>query len=121
MLLSTFIVLGVMTLIHMSINITNSHQLTEGVIKYITCQLGGYNPMCEDIRWEFEKHLYPGIANATYLLLGLVSWLYLLFAIHIQDIKRLLQILSSCYHATVKALSSLTPDKTVKSPATADP
>ena len=120
-LLSSFIVLGVVALMNMSINITDSHQLTEDVIRYITCQLPGYNPMCEDIRREFEKHLNPGIENTTYLLLGLVSWIYLLFAIHIQDIKRLLQILSLCYHGTVKTLSCSTPDKTVKSSATAEP
>ena len=120
-LLSTFIVLGVVALVNLSINITDGQLFMDGVIRYITCQLGGYNPMCEDIRREFEKHLYPGIENTTYLLLGLVSWMYLLFAIHIQDIKRVHQILSSCYHATVKPLSSSTADKTVKSPATAEP
>ena len=60
----------------LSINITDSHQLTEGVIKYMICQLGGYNPMCEDIRREFEKHSHPAIETATYVLLALVSWVY---------------------------------------------
>ena len=116
-LLSTFIILGVVVLVNLSINITDGQLFMDGVIRYITCQLGGYNPMYEDIRREFEKHLYPGIENTTYLLLGLVSWEYLLFAIHIQDIKRVLQIISSCYRATAKVLSSSTPDKIVKSPA----
>ena len=117
-LLSTFIVLGVVALVNLSINITDGQLFMDDVIRYITCQLGGYNPVCEDIRREFEKHLYPGIEITTYFLLGLVSWVYLLFAIHIQDIKRVLQIISPCYHATAKALSNSTSDKTVKSPAT---
>ena len=114
-LLSSFVILGVVVLVNLSINITDGHLLLDGVISYITCQLGGYDPGCEDIREEFEKHLYPGLEGTTYLLLGLVSFLYLLFAIHVQDVKRLFQIVTSCYHATAKSLSS---DKTVKFPAT---
>ena len=72
-------------------------------------------PMCEDIRQEFEKHVCPELDYVTCPCLGLLSWIYLLFAIQVQDIKRLLQGIVSCYHGIAKVLTKSTSDRSAKS------
>ena len=78
--------------------------------------------MCEDIRRQFEKHLHPELDAATYVCLGVLSWIYLLFAIQVQDIKRILQGIASCYCWGIVELLSLKANslsnKSVKSSAT---
>ena len=118
---SCFIVFATVALVNLGVSTDESEAFLDDVFRYTTCQLGGYNPMCEDIRQQFKKHLYPELDIITYLCLGLLSWIYLLFAIQIQDIKRLLQGMLSCYHGIAKVSSSKTKstsDKSVKSSAT---
>ena len=122
--MSCFFIFGLLALLYYTFVIYESEALLDDVFRYATCQLGGYNPMCEDIRQQFEKHLHPKTDIAAYLLLGLLSWIYLLFAIQVQDIKRLLQRITSCYHGITKVLSCVTKstsDKSVKSSATPRP
>ena len=117
---SCFIVFATVALVNTSLHARESEALLDGIIRYIICQLGGYNPMCEDIRRQFEKHLYPEVSLATALCLGLLSWIYLLFAIQVQDVKRILQGIMSCYHGIAKVLSCVTKsttDESVKSSA----
>ena len=79
------------------------------------CQLGGYNPICEDIRRQFEKHLRPGLNGATYFFIGLITWVYLLFAIQAQDVKMFLQRIALCFHGSTKATSSESSSRSIKS------
>ena len=123
-IVSSFIIFATFVLASMAVGIDETEALMDDVFRYATCQLGGYNPMCEDIRQEFQKHLYPELDIVTSLFLGLVSWIYLLFAIQVQDIKRLLQGIVSCYHGIAKVLScgaKLKSDKSVKSSPTPRP
>ena len=99
-LLSSFIVFGVTVLVKFSFAITETNSYVEHLYEYFTCQLGGFNPMCEDIRRQFEKHLQPELSALTYLLMGLIAAIYLLFAVQAQDIKRLIQRIRSCFHAS---------------------
>ena len=89
-LASCFIIFVTVVLVDIAVNIDENEAFLDDVFRYATCQLGGYNPMCEDIRQEFEKYVYPELDYVTYPCLGLLSWIYLLFAIQVQDIKRLL-------------------------------
>ena len=73
--------------------------------------------MCEDIRHQFEKHLHPELHVVTALSLGLLSWVYLLFAVQVQDIKRVLQGMVTFCHAIAKPLSLKTKPTSVKSAA----
>ena len=116
-LLSCFIISGILTLVHLGFAINDTELLLDEIFKYITCQLGGYNPMCEDIRHQFEKHLHPELHVATALSLGLLSWVYLLFAVQVQDIKRVLQGMATFCHAIAKLLSLKTKSTPVKSAA----
>ena len=61
------------------------------LFKYFACQLGGYDPMCEDIRRQFEKHLKPGLNGVSYFLFAFITWVHLLFAITGEDVKWLIQ------------------------------
>ena len=117
-ILSSFIITGTVALMHVSFSIEESKEFSDGVFRYAICQLGGYNPMCEDIRQEFEKHVNPELDITNSFCLGMVSWIYLLFAIQVQDIKRFLQGIVSCYHGIAKVSSCVTKstsDKSAKS------
>ena len=95
--MSCIIIFGVVALVNLSISLDENAAFLDDIFRYITCQLGGFNPMCEDIRRQFEKHLHPELDAATYVCLGVLSWIYLLFATQVQDIKRILQGIASCY------------------------
>ena len=118
--LSYFMIFGIMTLVNFSVTINEANPFLDDLYRYFTCQLGGFHPMCEDIRRQFERHLKPELNVVTFLSFGLISWIYLLFTIQEQNIKRLVQIIRQCYHASTKILShetSSTTDKPIKSSA----
>ena len=80
-----------MSLVNFSVSINEANPFLDDLFRYFACQLGGFDLMCEDIRRQFEKHLKPGLNGVTYLLIGLITWVYLLFAIQSHDVKRLAQ------------------------------
>ena len=100
-LLSTFIIFGVLLSIYYSYAIYQANSLINDLNKYFACQLGGFDPMCEDIRRQFEKHLQPVINVMTYISLGITVVVYLLFAIQARDVKKLIQRIRSCFHAGI--------------------
>ena len=117
-ILSCYGIFVVLSLVNTSVTLYEANPFLDDLLRYFACQLGGLNPMCEDIRREFEKHLKPGLNGATYFSLGFFSWLYLLFAIQGQDIKRLSQGIASCYNAIAKFLPwkfHSASDKSIKS------
>ena len=63
--------------------------------------------MCEDIRRQFEKHLKPELNGATYFTAGLIPWIYLLFTLQVENVKRLFQRIKVRYNrASAKVLPS---------------
>ena len=94
-LLSNFIIFGLVVLVNFSYSITENNSYLEHLYEYFTCQLGGFDPMCEDIRRQFEKHLQPELTALTYLLMGSIT------AIQTQDVKKLIQGIRSHFHASV--------------------
>ena len=120
-LLSCFIISGTLTLAYLGIVINETELLLDGIFKYIICQLGGYNLMCEDIRHQFEKYLHTELGVAVALSLGLLSWVYLLFAVQVQDIKRVLQGMATFCHAIARPLLLKTKSTPVKSTAIPKP
>ena len=117
-ILSCYSIFGILSLVNLSVSIYEANPFLDDLLRYFACQLGGLNPMCEDIRHEFEKHLKPGLNGVTYFSLELFSWMYLLFAIQGQDIKRLSQRTASCYNTNAKFLpwkSHSISDKSIRS------
>ena len=118
--LSYFIIFGIMTLVNFSVTINEGNPFYNDLFRYFACQLNGFNPMCEDIRRQFERHLKPKLNGANYLLFGLITWVYLLFAIQEQNVKRLIKRIRQCCLASTKVSShetSSTIDKSIKSSA----
>ena len=95
-------ILGIVTLVNFNVGIYESNQFYDDLIKYFDCQLDGFDPMCEDIRQQFERHLKPELDNVVPFLFGLITWVYLLFAIQEENVKRLVQIIRQCCHASTK-------------------
>ena len=98
-LLSSFIIFGVLLSVDYSSGVHQANPLIDDLNKYFTCQLGGFDPMCEDIRQQFKKHLHPEINIITYLSFGITAVVYLLFAIQAKDVNKLIQKIRLCFHA----------------------
>ena len=91
LLLSYFIVLGVLSLVNFSFSAIYLDPFLDDLFRYFVCELPGDSPSCADIRKEFESHLTPGLNVTSFSLLALLTWVHLLFAVQIQDAKRLIQ------------------------------
>ena len=101
-LLSYYILFGIVLLTHVTITIDEAIPFRNDLFKYLECQLTGYDPICEDIRRQFEKHLKPGLNGLSYFLIAFITWVNLLFAIKGEDVKCLIQKLMSSYHLIIK-------------------
>ena len=101
-LLSYYTVLGIVQLLNLTISINNATPFLKDLFKYFECQLPGYDPVCEDIRRQFETYLKPEVNGVSYFLFALITWVNLLFAVRGDDIKWLIQKVAS-YYQIVKA------------------
>jgi len=91
-----------MLLIHVTHTINNAVPFREDLLKYFECQLTGNDPVCEDIRHQFEEHLKPGLNIVTYFLIAFITWVNLLFAITGEDVKWLIQKVTPCCQLILK-------------------
>ena len=121
-LLSYYIILGTLSLANFTVSIKNASLFLDDVFRYFACQIGGFDPICEDIRQHFEKHLKPELNGATYFTVGLIPWVYLLFTIQAENVKGLFQRIKVCYNrASAKVLPSeisSKPGATIQIPST---
>ena len=97
-MLSYYIVFGVIQLVNTTISVNEATPFQDDLYKYFECQLTGYDPVCENIRRQFEKHLKPELNALSYALFAFITWVNLLFAISKEDVKWLIQKVTSCYH-----------------------
>ena len=114
-LLSYFIISGTMTLVNFNFTINEANHFLDDLFRYFACQLGGLNPDCEVIRQEFERHLKPELTITTYILIGLITWVYVLFAIQAHHVKKFVQRILSCYHGSAKLLTRKTSSTSTRS------
>ena len=108
LLLSYFIIVGVVSLVNFSFSTINLNPFFDDLFKYFVCELGGDSSLCADIRQEFETHLMPGLNIITFVLLALLTWVQLLYAIKIQDVKKLIQGIRLHYRAYFKKDNPMT-------------
>ena len=112
LLLSYFIVVGIFSLVTFSVVLVNREPFLDDLFRYFICELTGDSPLCENIQEEFESHLHPGLYNTTFVLLALLTWVHLLYAIKLQDIKTSVQrILSSSYCCGHFKISNVKPQE----------
>ena len=99
LLSSFFVIFGIVTLVTLSISIRNSEIIVDRLLNYILCQVKGYTNIdsCVAERDELESHLQPELSSASFLLLGLLPWSNLLFAIQFTDVNQTLQKLKTAY------------------------
>ena len=98
-LLSYYMLFGIMLLIHITLTINNAVPFRKDLLNYFECQLTGNDPVCEDIRRQFEEHLKPGLNIVSYFLIAFITWVNLLFAITGEDVKWLI---TPCCHLIAK-------------------
>jgi len=97
LLSSYFVVFGIITLVTLSISIRDSDIIADSLLNYILCQVRGYtNNSCEAERDELESHLQSELSSISFLLLGLLPWSNLLFAVQFTDVNQILQKMKAC-------------------------
>jgi len=105
-----FVAFGIVTLISLSVGIRDSDIIADKLLKYILCQASGYANIdsCAAERNELESKLQPGLSSATYILLGLLPWSNLLYAIQFTDVKRALQKVKSVLQHLILTSTTIT-------------
>jgi len=98
LLLSYYTVLGIVYLVNYCIIFRENQIFNYFLQEYITCQALGDNPECEVFRKEFEKHVHPEPLIIISLLIGFLPWFYLMLFISVNDIKNIVQKITSFCH-----------------------
>ena len=88
-----------MALINYSVNIRDVDIIVERLLDYFVCQAYGYSAdhTCYAEYDRFRSVLKPEFNSTTYLLVGLLPWLNLLFAVQVSDIKKVVQKVAHFY------------------------
>lgn len=84
-------------------------------LEYVICQLDGYEASCEVHKDEIEKNRYHGLANTSYLLMGLLTISNFLFAIHVKQLK--VQVRRLSVKAASKFRSTVNPSRVGVTPS----
>lgn len=88
-------------LITLSYRIRDADVILDKLLLYFACQAGGYSSdnMCNAEYDDFRSYLKPELNRATYLLLSLVPWSNILYAIQFTDVKKIIQMIKhACQH-----------------------
>lgn len=112
---------GIVSLVNVTITINEADPFLDDLFKYFACQLSGYDPKCEEFRQQFEQHLKPGLNGASYLLLGLNTWVHILIATKRQDYQWLMQKAVSWYRMIIKVPLSIVSSSTNKDSSNKSP
>ena len=91
LLLGYFIVFDVVTLVNLSIGISEADGFYYDLLEYFECNLFGSDPRCVAYRQKLERHLKPGLNATAFIMLGLLPWVHLLFAVQAHDVKQLMK------------------------------
>ena len=110
-LLCYFLVFTAVLSAHIIVSIQQTQPITEGIYAYFLCQLNGANPNCDELQEEFRQHLTPNVTSTTFIMIGLINWVYLIFPFHYKDIEFIISRATNSIHRLYK--SSI--DSTVRS------
>ena len=86
-LLCYFVVFTSVLSAHVIVSIQDTKPITENLYAYFVCQMNGANHNCDKLQAEFRQHLMPNLISTTFIMIGLINWVYLIFPIHYKDIE----------------------------------
>ena len=94
-----FIIFGIIALVTLSIFIRDSEILTDKLLTFVVCESKGYTDVdsCVEERDNLYSHTHSDLTSATYILLALIPWSSLLFAVQVADIRRAVHKIISLY------------------------
>ena len=84
-----YVLLSIVSLTALSLNTGVAGPLRAAIERYFICELGGHNPSDPCSRSEFEKFTYPWVTTLAFILLSLLPFVNLVYAVTIQDAKQL--------------------------------
>lgn len=98
-LLAYYVLFGLMFSIYTGRTIKETPLYIENIYAYLLCQLHGDNPACRKFQEQYLEHQSPNITSIIFIMMGLITWVNLLFVVQYQDIKWIAAKISNilCY------------------------
>ena len=94
-LLAFYVIFLSISIVFVGKGISNSRPFRENLFAYFICQSNGDDPACHIFQEEYYKYESSGLTSAVFIMIGLINWINLIFAIQIQDIKIIVSKVSS--------------------------
>ena len=102
-LLCYFVVFTSELSVHIIVSIQQTQPVTEGIYAYFLCQLNGANPNCDELQEEFRQYLTPNVTTTTFIMIGLINWVYLIFPFHYKDVEFIISRVTNNIHRLYKS------------------
>ena len=95
-----FLIFGIVTLINISITNRDSDAVLQTMVEYFICQARGFGAdnTCDEEFDKLDSYSKTELNGITYLLLCVVPWSNLLFAIKFSHIKTAAQKILDIFH-----------------------
>ena len=81
-----YIVFAVVTLVYFGLSTGSQGKLVAAIVDYFLCEADGFNAESPCPR-NYERYTYPVLAATTYLLMGFIPAVSLIFVVHVQKLK----------------------------------
>jgi len=108
-LLAYYVIFLTTSLVFIGKSIESVRLFRENLFAYFICQLHGDNPACYTFQEEYYKHQSPPhLTSVVFVMMGLINWINLIFAIQFQDIKIVISKISAkahCFYGTSTQLT----------------
>jgi len=86
-LLTFYMIFLSVSVVFVGRGISNARPFSENLFAYFICQSHGDDPACRVFQEEYYKYESAELTSVDFIMIGLINWINLLFAVQFQDIK----------------------------------
>lgn len=83
-----YTVFAAIMLAYFGVSVGNQDRFIAAVGEYFSCESRGRDPASPPCPRDYERYTFPGLAAATYLLMGLVPVANLVYVIHFRELRQ---------------------------------
>ncbi|KAL5515466.1 hypothetical protein EMCRGX_G000636 [Ephydatia muelleri] len=84
-----YVLIGSAALAAFTLNATTSASFVKKINQYFACKANGDSDMCDDERSAYERFTYPEIGTASFILLGFLPAVNLVYVLSCDNLKRI--------------------------------
>lgn len=103
-----FLLFGLITSIYTGTTIREAPVHIDNLYAYLLCQLRGDNPACRKFQDKYLEHQSPHLTSAVFIMMGLITWVNLLFVVQYQDIKQVAAKISKVFYRHTRPTTKCT-------------